>query len=213
MGSPTEDNSQPEDSSINIHGITEDGYNKEDYDVDEDGRRIKMSAIQRQIAWRRGKVAEYDAKGFTQENIADILKVSIGTINRDMVWLREQAAENIKTYTQDRLPSLFESSIKGLKQILREAWLTSATTRFERNKVLALQLAKECISARMDLASSADIIDKTALFVTRKRKALEQLAEDEEEYQELPTPPPTNEGIPLAEAEPEQEERELIHDT
>jgi hypothetical protein len=155
--------------------------------AEEDHRR-KISSIQRQIAWRRGKVAEYDAKGFTQQNIADELKVSIATVNSDLVWLRQKAAESIKTYTQDRLPSLFEASIKGLTQILREAWLTSGVTKYERNKILSLQLAKECIAARMDLASNADVIDKTALFVTRKRKALEALEADEEEYEELPTP-------------------------
>jgi len=78
-----------------------------------------------------------------------------------MAWLREKAKERIKTYTESTLPHLFDKSLLGLTQILREA------TKFERNRILSLQLAKECISARMDLASNSDVIDKTALFVTK----------------------------------------------
>jgi hypothetical protein len=179
-----------------------------------EAHRVKMATIKRQIEWRRGKVAEYDAKGFSQHDIADILKVSVGTINGDMMWLRAQASENIKTYTQQTLPHLFDKSLIGLTQVLREAWLTSATTRLERNKILALSLVKDCLTARVDLASNADVIDKTALFVTRKRKALEALEADEYLEEELPTPPASD--SPLAEAEPEQagqEERELLHPT
>jgi hypothetical protein len=174
-----------------------------------EAHRVKMAAIKRQIEWRRGKVAEYDAKGFSQHDIADILKVSVGTINGDMMWLRAQASENIKTYTQQTLPHLFDKSLIGLTQVLREAWLTSTTTKYERNKILALSLVKDCLTARVDLASNADVIDKTALFVARKRKTLEQLEADEEEYEELPTPPNTE--PPIIEAEPEQQEREMLH--
>jgi DNA-binding NarL/FixJ family response regulator len=41
-----------------------------------------------QIDWRRSKVAELDSQGYSQPEIARILQVSIGTVNRDLSILR-----------------------------------------------------------------------------------------------------------------------------
>jgi DNA-binding NarL/FixJ family response regulator len=46
---------------------------------------------QAEIGWRRGKVAELDSQGHNQPEIAAILHVSVGTICRDLGFLREQA--------------------------------------------------------------------------------------------------------------------------
>jgi DNA-binding CsgD family transcriptional regulator len=53
-----------------------------------------------QLEWRRSKVAELDS----QPEIAKILQVSIGTVNRDLSILRQQAKDNIKKYIDERLP-------------------------------------------------------------------------------------------------------------
>jgi transposase len=57
-----------------------------------------------QIEWRISKVAELDSQGHSQPEIARILQVSIGTVNRDLSILRQQAKENIKRYIDERLP-------------------------------------------------------------------------------------------------------------
>ena len=51
-----------------------------------------------QLEWRRSKVAELDSQGHSQPEIARILQVSIGTVNRDLSILRQQAKDNIKRY-------------------------------------------------------------------------------------------------------------------
>jgi DNA-binding NarL/FixJ family response regulator len=43
-----------------------------------------------QIQWRRSKVAELDSQGHSQQEIARVLQVSIGTVNRDLSVLRQQ---------------------------------------------------------------------------------------------------------------------------
>jgi hypothetical protein len=142
---------------------------------------VRDTATQRQIAWRRGKVAELDAQGYTQHAIADIMKVAVSTINSDLQWLRQRAAESIKSYTQEKLPHLFDRSLLGLTQVLNEAWKTSNSTKYERNRILALSLVKDTITARLDLASNADIIDKTVplkmlkYFVDHPEEAREKL--------------------------------------
>ncbi|MFL6320662.1 MAG: hypothetical protein ACJ71K_09795 [Nitrososphaeraceae archaeon] len=48
-------------------------------------------------------VGELSSQGYSQGEIAQILKVSDGTVNRDLSILRQQAKENIKLYINERL--------------------------------------------------------------------------------------------------------------
>ncbi|MFL6347186.1 MAG: hypothetical protein ACJ72X_02685 [Nitrososphaeraceae archaeon] len=77
-----------------------------------------------QIEWRRSKVAELDSQGHSQPEIYCILQVSIGTVNRDLSILRQQAKDNIKKYIDERLPEEYEKSLVGLNAITKEAWNT-----------------------------------------------------------------------------------------
>ncbi|MFL6405158.1 MAG: hypothetical protein ACJ71M_16975 [Nitrososphaeraceae archaeon] len=48
-------------------------------------------------------VGELSSQGYSQGEIAQILKVSDGTVNRDLSILMQQAKENIKLYINERL--------------------------------------------------------------------------------------------------------------
>jgi transposase len=84
--------------------------------------------LERQIQWRRSKVAELDSQGHSQPEMASILQVSIGTVNRDLSYLRQQAKSNIRRYIDERLPEEYEKCLFGLTAIPREAWSTSQHT-------------------------------------------------------------------------------------
>ena len=58
----------------------------------------KVESSQMQIEWRRSEVAELDSQGHSQPEISRILQESIGTVNRDLSILRQQAKDNIKKY-------------------------------------------------------------------------------------------------------------------
>jgi Trp operon repressor len=51
-----------------------------------------------QIQWRRDKVQELCSKGYNQRQISQVLQVGLGTVNRDISYLRSQAKTNIKKY-------------------------------------------------------------------------------------------------------------------
>ena len=80
-----------------------------------EGLSTKMERLQ----WRRNKVLELSSQGRSQPEIATILQVGLGTISRDIQYLREQARENLKTHINDRLPEEYQSFIAGLKQVLK----------------------------------------------------------------------------------------------
>ncbi|MFL6418371.1 MAG: hypothetical protein ACJ71P_03000, partial [Nitrososphaeraceae archaeon] len=123
-----------------------------------------------QIEWRRSKVAELDSQGHSQPEISRILQVSIGTINRDISILRQQAKEKIKKYIDERLPEEYEKCLVGLNAITREAWNTAQSTEDKREKLQALSLAKECYSMKMDLLTNATVVDDAIRFISQKSK-------------------------------------------
>jgi hypothetical protein len=136
--------------------------------------------LEKQIQWRRSKVAELDSQGHSQPEMASILQVSIGTVNRDLSYLRQQAKDNIRRYIDERLPEEYEKCLVGLTAILREAWNTSQQTEDRREKIQALSLAKECYSMKLDLITNATVVDDAIKFVSESEKS-----KDKEEKEQV----------------------------
>jgi hypothetical protein len=135
--------------------------------------------LERQIQWRRSKVAELDRQGHSQPEMASILQVSIGTVNRDLSYLRQQAKSNIRRYIDERLPEEYEKCLVGLTAILREAWNTSQQTEDRREKIQALSLAKECYSMKLDLLTNATVVDDAIRFVSESEKSKDKDKEEQ----------------------------------
>ena len=76
---------------------TEVEYNNNDKEKEKD-----------RIDWRRSKVQELSSQGYSQREIAQMLQVSNGTVNKDLFILRQQAKSNIKRYIDDTLPEEYE---------------------------------------------------------------------------------------------------------
>ena len=121
------------------------------------------------IDWRRNKVQELSSQGHSQREIAQVLQVSNGTVNRDLSYLRQQAKHNIRKYIDERLPEEYEKCLVGLTAILREAWNTSQQTEDKREKIQALSLAKECYSMKLDLLTNATVVDDAIRFVASEK--------------------------------------------
>src|SRR5512133_1669407 len=112
--------------------------------------------------------------------MASILQVSIGTVNRDLSYLRQQAKHNIRRYIDERLPEEYEKCLVGLTAILREAWNTSQHTEDRREKIQALSLAKECYSMKLDLLTNATVVDDAIRFVSESEKSKDKDKEGEQ---------------------------------
>jgi hypothetical protein len=134
---------------------------------------------QQSIQWRRDKVQELSSQGNSQREIAKILQVGIGTINRDLTYLRQQAKHNIRRYIDERLPEEYEKCLVGLTAILREAWNTSQQTEDRREKIQALSLAKECYSMKLDLLTNATVVDDAIRFVSESEKSKDKDREEQ----------------------------------
>jgi hypothetical protein len=117
------------------------------------------------LQWRRDKVQELSSKGHSQREIAKMLQLGLGSVNRDLTFIRQQAKNNIKKYIDERLPEEYEKCMVGLNSILREAWNTSEQTEDRRERIQALSLAKECYGMKLDLLTNATVVDDAIRFV------------------------------------------------
>jgi predicted transcriptional regulator len=135
-------------------------------------RKLKQEKDGSRIDWRRSKVQELSSQGHSQREIAQILQVSNGTVNRDLSYLRQQAKYNIKRYIDEILPEEYEKCLVGLTAILREAWNTSQqAAEDKREKIQALSLAKECYSMKLELLTNAMVVDDAIRFVSESEKS------------------------------------------
>jgi hypothetical protein len=75
---------------------------------------------QQQIEWRRAKVLELSSQGYTEREIAEKLQpISPVTIHRDLVYLRQQAQENLQKHIHEVIPSEYEKCMVGMKRNLK----------------------------------------------------------------------------------------------
>jgi hypothetical protein len=118
------------------------------------------------LEWRRSKVLELASQGLNQSEISRTLQISQPTINRDFVFLRQQAKQNIRSYIDERLPEEYEKCLVGLNSIVKEAWSTSQQTQDRREKIQALSLAKDCYAMKLELLTNATVVDDAIRFVT-----------------------------------------------
>jgi hypothetical protein len=164
----------------------------------------KVESSQRQIEWRRSKVAELDSQGHSQPEISRILQVSIGTVNRDLSILRQQAKRKIKRYIDERLPEEYEKCLVGLTAILRETWNIAQSTEDKREKIQALSLAKECYSMKLDLLTNATVVDDAIRFVSNRSKEKQKSSANDNEHDKEESNEPDYDEDQLEEKQEEQ---------
>jgi hypothetical protein len=161
-----------------------------------------LSTKVERLQWRRNKVLELSSQGRSQPEIATILQVGLGTISRDIQYLREQARENLKTHINDRLPEEYQSCMTGLKQVLKLSWDIATKSKNNNNKngetlttiddktrIQALALANDCYKYIMELTTNGVVITDAIRFVqTNKAKLTMSSKEDDNGNKESKEP-------------------------
>jgi predicted transcriptional regulator len=161
------------------------------------------------LEWRRNKVVELASQGYNQSEISRILQISQPTINRDIVYLRQQAKENIRKYIDERLPEEYEKCMVGLNAITKEAWNTAQNTEDKREKIQALSLAKDCYSMKLDLLTNATVVDDAIRFVSEKSKERIKSSDNTNEKEKESNEPNYDEDKDQLQEEQEEETEEI----
>jgi NADH/NAD ratio-sensing transcriptional regulator Rex len=89
---------------------------------------------QRIVEWRRSKVLELSSQGNSQPEISRTLQISLGTVNKDLSYLRQLAQENLKTHIQQKLPEEYQRCLTGMNQVLKLSWQIANNNTRQRVK-------------------------------------------------------------------------------
>ena len=128
--------------------------------------------MEQRLQWRRDKVREFSVKGFTQQDIAAQLQIPLADVNRDLQFLRRQAKQNIQYYIDEYLPAEYQSCLDALSMIVKEMW--SLQPQDNRELMQSRALIKDCCAMRIDLLSSATVVDRAVKFVDRHSSSMPQ---------------------------------------
>jgi IS30 family transposase len=134
------------------------------------------------LDWRRSKVLELSSQGYSQPEIARILQVSLGTVNRDLSILRQQAKDNIQNHIQERLPQEYQRCLTGLNQVLKTCWyIVNKPNTDDKTKLQATAIINDSYKYVMDLTTNSNVISDALKDVNGKAERLGQQVKAEEE--------------------------------
>jgi hypothetical protein len=87
--------------------------------------------------------------------IITILQIGKTTVDRDLVYLRKQAQENLKLHIQERLPEQYQKCMIGLNQVLKMGWdIVHNDSSTAANRLQALALINDSYEYVMDLTTN-----------------------------------------------------------
>src|ERR687889_467501 len=129
-----------------------------------------LSTKVERLQWRRNKVLELSSQGRSQPEIATILQVGLGTVSRDIQYLREQARDNLKTHINQRLPEEYQKCMTGLNQLLKMGWdIVHSDSSTATNRLTALSQINDSYKHLMDLTTNGVVITDAIRFVQTKQ--------------------------------------------
>ena len=114
------------------------------------------------IADRRQKLWTLLTRGMKTNEIARELNTDHSTISRDIKYLTAQSQNYLNDLAKSTLPFMYQTSIEGIRSIMKECWSIYASTDDESinwsHRLAALKLAKECNESIFNLMDAGPSI-------------------------------------------------------
>jgi hypothetical protein len=130
----------------------------------------KHSAVrQEQIEWRQQKVLELAADGHTVRDIESILKIPRSTVSRDIIELRQQAKNDIRKYIDEQVPFEYKKTLAGLEGIIRQMSQIISKPTDNKEIMQASGIKMQALNMKMELVSSANLVEEAIDLVDRYR--------------------------------------------
>ena len=131
------------------------------------------------VDWRRNKVLELSSQGYSQRDIASTLQVGLGTVNKDILFLRQMSRENLQHHIHERVPEEYQNCMTGMKINLRQTLEIAETTSDPRTKLQARAIANDCYKYIMDLTTNGVVITDAIKFVQTNKEKLTMSTKEE----------------------------------
>ena len=117
------------------------------------------------LEWRRSKVLELSSEGYSQREIAQKLQIGKSAVNRDLLFLRNQARENLKHHIHDKIPEEYQNCMIGIKRNLRQTLEIAEAASDPKTKLQARAIANDCYKYIMELTTDGVIITDAIKYV------------------------------------------------
>jgi hypothetical protein len=152
-------------------------------------------------------VPELSSQGYSQRDIASTLQVGLGTVNKDLLFIRQQARDNLKYHIHERIPEEYQNCMIGMKTNLKEILQIAQSTSDPKTKLQARAIAVDCYKYIMEMATGGVIVIDAIKFVqANKEKLTTSTKEDSGKESEEPD---YNEDKDQLEEEQEKETGEI----
>jgi predicted transcriptional regulator len=129
------------------------------------------------IKERRDNILTLLTKGLKGYEIAKELGVDASTVSRDIQYLIAQSQNYLNSLAKETLPFMYQTSIEGIKNVLKECWsiymLGSNNNDKDMtwfHKIAALKLAKECNEALFKLTAEGPSVMHLKMLKERLQK-------------------------------------------
>jgi IS30 family transposase len=126
------------------------------------------------IRERREKLWTLLTRGMKTYEIAKELNVDNSTVSRDIKYLTAQSQNYLNNLAKETLPFMYQTSIEGIRSILKECWTIYQSQDLRINmyqKLAALKLAKECNEAIFNLVDEGPSV----MYVKQLQERLLQI--------------------------------------
>jgi IS30 family transposase len=130
------------------------------------------------ISERRQKLLTLLTRGMKAYEIAKELNTDHSTVSRDIKYLTMQSQNYLNDLARSTLPFMYQTSIEGIRDVLKSAWIISQSPDETINmyqRLAALKLAKECNESIFALLSDGPSVlavkqlqDKVTLIENRQ---------------------------------------------
>jgi IS30 family transposase len=110
---------------------------------------------------RRQKLWTLLTRGLKAYEIAKELNVDNSTVSRDIKYLTAQSQNYLNDLARSTLPFMYQTSIEGIRAILKECWNIYQSNDEKINwfqRLTALKLAKECNESIFNLMDAGPSI-------------------------------------------------------
>jgi hypothetical protein len=150
------------------------------------------------IEWRRSKVLELISEGYSQREIAQKLQIGKSVVNRDILFLRKQARENLQYHIHDKIPEEYQNCMTGLKRIIKQTTEIADAATDSKTKLQAFAQLSEGYKYIMELTTGGVIITDAIKYVqgqmnhlnNQEKKLLKDIRDKDEKGED-----PTNDSL------------------
>jgi hypothetical protein len=117
-----------------------------------------METKRREMEFRLSKTIELSLQGYSEREIAAILKVNDTAVHRDLVYLRKQAQNNLEHHIHEVIPMELERCMVGIKGNLKHVLEIAESVSDPRTKLQGRAIATDIYKYIMDLATNGAIV-------------------------------------------------------